>query len=187
MFAKKLNCVVPVAVAAVFAVVLPAAAQTSLVEGFKDPPDIARPRVYWFWENGNITKEGITKDIEWMYRAGIRGMETFDIGNSTAPIVVKTPLLFMHDDWKDAFHHALVEADKRGMQITIGAAPGSSHSGGPWVKPADAMKKFVWTETAVEGGKPFHGVLPKPPEVNGVFQDQARAGEIGGNAPADLV
>jgi len=178
MLIKKLNIAASAALAAVFAVVLPAFAQKSLVEGFKEPPDIARPRVYWYWENGNITKEGITKDVEWFYRSGIRGMETFDIGNDT-PIVVNPPLLYMSPGWKDAFHHALQEADKRGMEITIGAAPGWSQAGGPWVKPADAMKKFVWTETAVEGGKPFQGTLPKPPEVNGPFQDQVRVPRAG--------
>jgi hypothetical protein len=190
MSIKKLKVAASAALAVVFAVVLtvvfalmlPAAEQASLVEGFKNPPDKARPRVYWYWMNGNITKEGITKDVEWFYRAGIRGMETFDIGGMGGrggDAVVKPPLLYMQQDWKDAFHHALVEADKRGMEMTIGAAPGWSQAGGPWVKPADAMKKFVWTETAVEGGKPFQGTLPKSPEVNGPFQDQVRAGRTG--------
>src|ERR1035437_7296057 len=83
MFVRKLNLGVPVAVAAMFAVVLPASAQTSLLEGFKEPPNIARPRVYWYWPNGNITKEGLTKDLEWMHRAGIDGVETFDVTMAT--------------------------------------------------------------------------------------------------------
>ncbi len=167
--------------------VLPMAAQqASLVEGFKAPPDIARPRVYWYWMNGNITKEGITRDVEWFYRAGIRGMETFDIGGYAGKggsEVVKPPLRYMHPEWKEAFHHALQEADKRSMEITIGAAPGWSQAGGPWVKPEDAMKKLVWTETAVAGGKPFTGALPRPPEVNGPFLDQVRPPRAGVTLP----
>ena len=31
---------------------------------FCNPPDLARPWVYWFWINGNISKEGITADLE---------------------------------------------------------------------------------------------------------------------------
>ena len=167
MYASKLIA------GSVFALVSSAFAQTSLVEGFKDPPNIARPRVYWYWQNGNITKEGLTKDLEWMHRAGIGGVETFDVAVST-PTVVNPRLIYMQPGWKDAFHHAIQLADKLGMTTTIGAAPGWSQTGGPWVKPADAMKKFVWTATAVAGGKRFEGVLPKPPEVNGPFQDQAR-------------
>ena len=157
----------------VLAVISVAFAQTSLIEGFKDPPNIARPRVYWYWQNGNITKDGLTKDLEWMHRAGIGGVETFDVAVST-PTVVNPRLIYMQPGWKDAFHHAIQLADKLGMTTTIGAAPGWSQTGGPWVKPADAMKKLVWTETAVAGGKRFEGTLPKPPEVNGPFQDQAR-------------
>src|SRR6266498_3989405 len=87
MFVRKLNPGVPVAVAVVFAIVLPASAQTSLVEGFKEPPKIARPRVYWYWQNGNITKDGLTKDLEWMHRAGVAGVETFDVAVSTPTVV----------------------------------------------------------------------------------------------------
>jgi alpha-L-rhamnosidase len=140
MLFKKLNIAASAALAVVFAVVLTvvfaivltASEQAPLVEGFKNPPDKARPRVYWYWMNGNITKEGITKDIEWFYRAGIRGMETFDVGGFAGrggTGVVNPPLLYMQPDWKDAFHHALQEADKRGMEITIGAAPGWSQAG----------------------------------------------------------
>src|SRR6266542_3750030 len=148
MFAGKLKSGVLLAAAAAFAVVL-APAQTSLVEGFKEPPNIARPRVYWYWQNGNITKEGLTKDLEWMHRAGIAGVETFDVSHST-PAVVNPRLIYMQPGWKDAFQHAVQLADKLGMETTIGAAPGWSQTGGPWVKPEDAMKKLVWSETAVE-------------------------------------
>ena len=171
MFIERLHY--KVCVALVFSVVLPAFAQNSLVEGFKDPPNIARPRVYWYWQNGNITKEGLTKDLEWMHRAGVGGVETFDVAVTT-PTVVEHRLTYMQPDWKDAFHHALQLTDKLGMEVTIGAAPGWSQTGGPWVKPADAMKKLVWSEIQVEGGKRFEGTLPKPPEINGPFQDQVR-------------
>lgn len=146
-------------------------AQNTLLSGFRDPPNVARPRVYWYWQNGNITKDGITKDLEWMHRAGVGGVETFDVAVTT-PTVVKERLIYMTPAWKDAFHHALELTDKFGMQVTIGAAPGWSQTGGPWVKPEDAMKKLVWTETEVEGGKRFTGVLTKPAVLNGPFADQ---------------
>src|SRR5690242_17013001 len=44
-----------------------------LTEGFSQPPDSARPWVFWFWLNGNITREGITADLEAMQRVGIGG------------------------------------------------------------------------------------------------------------------
>src|SRR5262249_3898059 len=47
---------------------------------------------------------------------------------------------------------------------------GWSETGGPWVKPEQAMKKLVWSETRVEGPRQFTGKLPQPPSVNGRFQ-----------------
>ena len=161
------------AAACVVVSALPTFAQNALQDGFKNPPNIARPRVYWYWQNGNITKEGLLKDLEWMHRAGVGGVETFDVAVAT-PNVVKNRLIYMQPDWKDAFHYSLEVTDRLGMTVTIGAAPGWSQTGGPWVKPADAMKKLVWTETRVQGGKPVNVSLPRPPEVNGPFQDQPR-------------
>ncbi len=153
---------------------MPGCGQTGLREGFKDPPNSARPRVYWYWQNGNITKDGLTKDLEWMHRAGVGGVETFDVAVTT-PTVVTPRLIYMQPAWKDAFHHALQLTDRFGMEVTIGAAPGWSQTGGPWVKPANAMKKLVWTETRIQGGQHFQGSLPQPSQINGPFGDQPHA------------
>lgn len=76
-----------------------------LERGFKDPPDSAKPRAWWHWLNGNVTKEGITADLEWMKRSGIAGMQMFD-GNLGTPQFVDKRLAWMTPDWKDAFHRA---------------------------------------------------------------------------------
>ena len=46
----------------------------ALEAGFRDPPASARPRVWWHWMNGNVTTDGIAKDLEWMKRIGIGGV-----------------------------------------------------------------------------------------------------------------
>ena len=57
------------------------------------------------------------------------------------------------------------------MEVAIASSPGWSETGGPWVPAAQGMKKMVWSATRVEGGKPFTGMLPHPPEVDGTFQN----------------
>ncbi len=42
-----------------------------LEQGFVTPPDSVKPWVYWYWISDNISKEGITKDLEAMARIGI--------------------------------------------------------------------------------------------------------------------
>ncbi|NBB21303.1 glycoside hydrolase [Runella sp. CRIBMP] len=137
---------------------------------FQTPPSSAKPRVWWHWMNGNITKEGIQKDLEWMSRVGIGGFQNFD-ANLFTPVVVPKKLVFMTPDWKDAFKFMTQTADQKGLEMAIAGSPGWSVTGGPWVEPKDAMKKYVWTETRIEGGKAFSVKLPRPADVIGKFQN----------------
>jgi hypothetical protein len=144
--------------------------QDALERGFKSPPDSVRPRVWWHWMNGNITKEGIKADLEWMKRVGIGGFQNFDASLFT-PQVVEKRLVFMTPEWKEAFKFTTELADKLGLEMAIAASPGWSESGGPWVPAKDGMKKYVWSETRVTGGQKFTGKLPPPPDVTGAFQN----------------
>ena len=47
--------------------------------GFLDPPDSARPHAWWHWMNGNVTREGITADLEAMKRVGLGGAQIFHV------------------------------------------------------------------------------------------------------------
>ncbi len=155
-----------------------------LLGGFQNPPDSAKPRVWWHWMSGNISKEGIKADLEWMKRVGIGGFQNFDAGLNT-PQIVEKRLVYMTPEWKDAFKYAATLADQLGLEMAIAGSPGWSESGGPWVPPAQAMKKYVWSETRVQGGVPFKGTLPKPPSTTGPYQNiaGARGGFGGGEAP----
>ena len=141
-----------------------------LKSGFVGPPQSARPLVWWHWMNGNISKEGIKLDLEWMHRVGIGGFQNFDAALAT-PQVVDKRLAYMTPEWKDAFKYATTLADQLGMEEAIAGSPGWSESGGPWVTGPEAMKKYVWSETPVQGGKPFTGKLAHPPSNNGPFQN----------------
>jgi hypothetical protein len=150
-----------------------AAAQSAgdaLKAGFQNPPEGAKPRVWWHWMNGNITKEGIKLDLEWMHRAGLGGFQNFDASMMT-PQVVEKRLAYMTPEWKDAFKSATVLADQLGLEEAIAGSPGWSETGGPWVPAKEAMKKYVWSETRVEGRKAFSGTLAHPPSNTGAFQN----------------
>ena len=171
----RFRLVASIAALTLLTTVAPAqAAGDSLAQGFQNPPSSARPRVWWHWMNGNITKEGIALDLDWMKRTGLGGFQNFDAALST-PKVVEKRLVYMTPEWKDAFLFATKKADALGLEMAIAGSPGWSESGGPWVQPKQAMKKFVWSETYVDGGKAFSGVLPKPPTVSGPFGSLAQA------------
>lgn len=146
-----------------------------LEEGFNNPPNEARTRVWWHWMNGNITEDGIKKDLEWMKRSGIGGFHHFDAALGS-PTVVDKRLIYMHDDWKEAFAFATRTADSLGLEMTVASSPGWSSTGGPWVEPKDAMKKLVWRISKVEGGNKIDLKLPEPFKTTGAFQNGAPAG-----------
>ena len=133
-------------------------AQDQLKAGFQHPPTSARPRVWWHWMNGNIAKEGIKLDLEWMHRVGIAGYQNFDAALQT-PQVVDKRLAYMTPEWKEAFKYAIKLGDQLGMEMAIAGSPGWSETGGPWVPAAHGMKKYVWSESLVDGGRPFTGKL----------------------------
>jgi len=154
----------------------------SLEQDFRNPPDSARPRTWWHWTGGNITKEGITKDLEWMKRIGIAGMQLADVSFGMGQ-TIENKIEFASPEWLDAVRHAASEADRVGLEMAIFSSAGWSLTGGPWVKPEQAMKKLVWSETVVEGPKNFSGKLPQPPSNNGPIRNLQGGGRGASSNP----
>ena len=107
---------------------------------FRNPPDEARPWVFWWWLDGNATKEGISLDFEEMKRQGIGGAILFDAGDG-GPAVPQGPV-FMSDEWRELFKHAVREADRNGIVLTANICSGWN-AAGPWVTPEHAIKLLV--------------------------------------------
>ncbi|SFP91742.1 F5/8 type C domain-containing protein [Parafilimonas terrae] len=141
----------------------------SIYKNFLTPPDAAKPRVWWHWMNGNITQDGIRKDLEWMHRVGIGGFQNFDAALAT-PQIVEKRLTYMTPDWQAAFKLTAKLADSLHLEMAIAGSPGWSESGGSWVKPEDGMKKIVWTEMRVKGGTSNIKILPQQ-GITGPFQN----------------
>jgi hypothetical protein len=135
--------------------------------GFLHPPDSARPWVYSFWLNGNVTSNGITADLEAMKRVGIGGLLLMDVEQDTPPGTFS----FASPEWRNLFKHLCAEAYRLGLQVNLNNDPGWCGSGGPWVTPELSMQKLVWTETQVQGGAHFDGQLPRPEAFQGFYRD----------------
>src|SRR5437899_12052158 len=108
-----------------------------------------------------------------MHRVGVAGFQNCDAALDT-PQVVDKRLVYMTPEWKDAFKYATTLADRLGLEEAIAGSPGWSESGGPWVPASEGMKKYVWSETFIEGGKPFTGTLAHPPR-----SEERRVGKEG--------
>ncbi|MGZ3838901.1 MAG: glycosyl hydrolase [Flavisolibacter sp.] len=139
----------------------------SLQKGFINPPDSARPWVYWFWLNGNLSKEGITADLESMKRVGIGGVLIMEVNQGTP----KGSYVFGSTEWRELFKYMLNEANRLGLKVNLNNDAGWCGSGGPWITPEKSMQKIVWTETMVHGAKKINSKLPQPKAVNGYYGD----------------
>jgi hypothetical protein len=153
-----------------------------LDNGFKNPPESAKPRTWWHWTNSNVTKEGITRDLEWMKRAGIGGMMLADVASGQGQVVEKK-IFFRSPEWLDAVRHTASEAERLKLEMTIFSSAGWSLTGGPWVKPEQAMKKLVWSEMSLKGPLNFVGNLPSPPSVEGPIRNLSRAARVSDSDP----
>ena len=141
---------------------------------FRTPPDVAKPRVWWHWMNGNVAEAGITADLQWMNRVGIGGVHLLDAGLNS-PQWIQNRIPYMSPGWKKAFSYSVNMTAKIGMEFGVFSSPGWSITGGPWVTPEQAMKKLVWSELTINGGKLFKGTLPNLPITTGPFQHVPRS------------
>jgi hypothetical protein len=146
-----------------------ASAADDLAKNFVRPPDSARPWVYWFWLNSNITREGITADLEAMKGVGIGGVLIMEVDQG-APT---GPAAFMGPQWRELFKHAVAEARRLGLEVNMNDDAGWNGSGGPWIKPEQSMQKIVWTETDLAGPRHFDEKLPQPEANHGFYRDIA--------------
>jgi len=130
----------------------------TLRQGFVAPPDSTRPGVYWYFMDGNISREGMTKDLESMKQAGIGSVIFLEVNVG----IPRGPVTFLSEEWQELFKHAVKEAERLGISLTMGSGPGWAGSGGPWVAPAQSMQHLVAADTMVKGPSLFKAPLAVP-------------------------
>ena len=128
------------------------------IRDFIQPPEDARPWVYWYFMDGHLTREGMDADLEAMKQAGLGGAIYLEVGIGIEP----GPVQFMSETWQELLSHAFSEADRLGLQMALAAGPGWCGTGGPWVKPDQSMQHLVASKTLVQGPAALDAHLPQP-------------------------
>ena len=136
---------------------------------FARPPATARPLVYWFWMGQNITREGITGDLEALKDAGFGGAtmcSLSDVSNPWGCPIADSPLPeivpYSSDAWWELLHHAAKEAHRLGLEFGFHNCPGYESSGGTWVPPELSMQQICFSQTSVTGPGASAVTLPRP-------------------------
>ena len=162
----------------VCALTISAAAADPLETGFCYPPDSAKPQTWWHWMNGNITKAGITADLEAMKQIGLGGATIVNVDCG----IPRGPVDFMSPAWREDFKFAVQEANRLGLELCVENCAGWSSSGGPWNTVTNAMQRVTTSEVRVAGPANFSAALPQPPTKLDFYRDIA---VLAFPAPAD--
>ncbi len=133
-----------------------------LQAGFRVPPDSVKLSIYWYWINGNISQEGVKGDLESMAKAGIGRAYIGNIGLGTPHGDSTQQVKLFSKKWWNILEQAFRTADSVGVNIGMFNGPGWSQSGGPWVKPTEAMRYLAHTEFQVRGPVALHEQLKMP-------------------------
>jgi hypothetical protein len=136
-----------------------------VVCNFKNPPSSVRIACYWYWISDHISAEGVVNDLHAMKEAGITRAY---IGNIGLEDDVYGPVKFGSEEWWKILHTAMKTATELDIELGMFNSPGWSQSGGPWVKPEQAMRYLTFTHTEVSGGSQVSLELAKP---EGDYQD----------------
>jgi hypothetical protein len=153
----------------------PVAAQVSnLRKGFLNPPANAKPGVYWYFMDGNMTAGSITKDLEAMKKAGIGNLIFLEVNVG----IPRGNVDFLSEEWQELFKHAVKESERLGIEITLGIGPGWTGSGGPWVPVKQSMQHLVSSAVTVSGGDHQKIILPVPAPMKPYFGEGAFTPEL---------
>jgi hypothetical protein len=153
--------------------------ESKMENNFHHPPDEAKTYVFWQWMNGNITKAGITADLEAMKRVGVGGVEVFQVTNT----IPKGPVAFLSSEWIGLIHFAIAEAARLGLSFTILNCAGWSNSGGPWIKPEQSMQMLAWTDLRISGPQHYSEVLPQAQFEERIYSTDIDPGYRRGSKP----
>lgn len=154
---------------------------------FKHPP--TKLHIWWHWLDGNITKDGITKDLEAMKKQGIVQATILNVGLGPSKLVNTAILnidssygnrdlgikkiVFNTPEWFEMFQWALKEASRLGISIGVHDCDGWSTSGGPWITSEMSMKQYVWIKTIVSASQPGIIKLKQPLAKLNFYKDVA--------------
>ena len=131
------------------------------VEAFQSPAKVHYPETWFHYIGGNVSHEGITADLEAIASAGISGVQLFHGQFGGRWPATTDSIACLSEHWDAAVRHTAEEAKRLGLRFTMQNCPGWAMSGGPWIKPENAMRTLVYSRVDV-AGKDIQTILPVP-------------------------
>ncbi|MBO7683477.1 MAG: family 43 glycosylhydrolase [Kiritimatiellae bacterium] len=127
---------------------------------FRSPSTANRPETWFHFIGGNVAKPGITSDLEAIKGAGISGIHLFH-GQFGGPWPGVSPqITCLSAPWDGLVGFVADECRRLDLSFAMQNCPGWAMSGGPWVKPENAMRHLIWKRIDVDGGRRVEVKLP---------------------------
>lgn len=162
------------------------AENTDLSEaGFKNPDKSHYPETWFHFIGGNVSKEGITADLEAIAAAKISGIQLFHGQFGGEWPGVSPQIKCLSESWDELIHWTAEECKRLGLHLTMQNCPGWSYAGGPWITPENSMRHLAYSRTDIEGGNNIDIQLSKPKVGNEEWRDYRDLFIIGFPTPLD--
>lgn len=151
---------------------------------FLKPSKVHRPETWFHYIGGNVSKEGITKDLEAIATAGFSGIHLFH-GQFGGPWPgVEPQITSLSAKWDDAVRHTAKECERLGLRFTMNNTPGWATAGGPWIESSNAMRHLTVSRTDVTGGA-VNPVLSLPELSDEPWRDYKEVAVLAFPTPLD--
>jgi hypothetical protein len=142
-------------------------------KNFLNPPESAKPWVFWYWMHGAVSKEGITADLEAMKEVGIGGAYLMPIKDTSSAIPFQPTVRQLTPEWWAMVKFSMQEAKRLNLKLAMHVSDGFALAGGPWITPDLSMQKLVWTKTYIRNGFKGKINLETPESYEGYYKDVA--------------
>ncbi|MDP9079206.1 MAG: hypothetical protein M3O71_17395 [Bacteroidota bacterium] len=139
---------------------------------FSNPPEAAKPGVLWMWMGANVSKSGITKDLEALKEEGFNSTTMLGLADITNPWGVPigkdpTPdVIAWTEPWWKLVRHAAEESKRLGMTMGMFNGAGYATSGGVWITPELSMQQLSWSQKTIHGKKGKQEIELDRPKVD---------------------
>jgi len=149
-------------------VVSPSNKQNDPAKDFLNPSESAKPGALYMWMGSNISKEGITKDLEALKKNGFNRTTMFSLADITTPwsgIIEKsqTPeIISWTEPWWKLVRFAAQESKRLGMDFGMYNGAGYESSGGVWITPELSMQEICYSQHIVAGNEHVSIALTRP-------------------------
>jgi alpha-L-rhamnosidase len=140
---------------------------------FKNPPESAKPWVFWYWMHAAVSKAGITADLEAMKEVGIGGAYLMPIKDTSSAIPFQPTVRQLTPEWWEMVRFSMQEARRLNLKLAMHVSDGFALAGGLWITPELSMQKLVWTKTYIKAGTKESITLEQPQANEGYYKDVA--------------